>query len=169
MTSPMPEPSRSEEGRSLVEKIISGAQTGADRAGLDAALALGLEVGGTVPKGRRTEEGPLTDEQMARYCLEESSDVDYRGRTKDNVTASDGTAIFGHVNSPGSQLTVKFCAFYRRPYVLNPNASWLREWTAENEIRTLNIAGNRESGNPGIYERVLRIVMEALGGPDAGA
>lgn len=143
-------------------KVISGFQSGADRAGLDVALALNLEVGGTVPKGRLTEDGAISDADMARYNLTESDSPGYPERTRANVKASDGTVIFGRETSPGSRLTINTCKFYRRPYLINPSAAMLRQWIAEHEIETLNVAGNRESGNPGIYMRTFGTVMEAL-------
>jgi hypothetical protein len=70
-------------------KIISGGQTGVDRAALDAALALNIPCGGWCPKGRKAEDGPIPE----RYPLQETSSADYRVRTEKNVTDSDGTLI----------------------------------------------------------------------------
>lgn len=142
--------------------FISGAQTGADRAGLDAGKRLGVFTGGTVPKGRRTEDGTLSDEDMERYALTESDSASYSDRTYANVRNSEGTVIFGRTSSPGSRLTISACRHFRRPYIENPSAEQLREWAAENEIETLNVAGNRESGNPGIYQRTLDTLIEAF-------
>ncbi len=70
-------------------RVISGGQTGVDRAALDAAMKLGIEVGGFCPKGRRAEDGPI-DEQ---YPLTETASRAYPVRTEKNVAASDGTLI----------------------------------------------------------------------------
>ncbi|MCD6446738.1 MAG: putative molybdenum carrier protein, partial [Candidatus Marinimicrobia bacterium] len=71
-------------------KIISGGQTGADRAGLDAAMELNIPVGGWCPKGRKSEDGPIDN----KYPLQETTSGDYRVRTERNVKESDGTLIF---------------------------------------------------------------------------
>ena len=84
----------------VIKKIISGAQTGADRAALDAALALGLPIGGWVPRGRRAEDGPVPD----RYPnLRETDTDDYETRTRWNVQDADATLILSHgpLSAPG--------------------------------------------------------------------
>ncbi len=73
----------------MIEKIISGGQTGADRAALDVAIKLDLPHGGWIPKGRKAEDGPLTD----KYQLQEMSTASYSKRTEQNVIDSDGTLI----------------------------------------------------------------------------
>ncbi|PSQ85488.1 MAG: molybdenum cofactor carrier, partial [Bacteroidetes bacterium QH_2_63_10] len=72
-----------------MRKIISGGQTGVDRAALDAALAFNVPVGGWCPKGRRAEDGQIPD----RYPLEETPSEAYEQRTAWNVRDSDGTLI----------------------------------------------------------------------------
>lgn len=86
----------------MIEKIISGGQTGADRAGLDVAIELGIPHGGWIPKGRKTEEGPLP----AKYKLKEMRTTSYPKRTEKNILDSDGTVIFtfGKLTG-GSELT----------------------------------------------------------------
>lgn len=162
------------EGQGMIEKIISGAQTGADRAGLDAALALGLDVGGTVPKGRVTEDGHLTDEEMARYKLHESRFNGYPSRTRTNVQSSDGTVVFGVPTSAGSAKTIRLCDDLAKPILVLDEVTLsvmrhdaikvFRSWAKANGVRVLNVAGNRESKNPGIYNRTLAFLMDALGG-----
>ncbi len=91
-----------------LRKIISGAQTGADRAGLDAAVELGLETGGWIPHGGRIDEGNHP-ELIPLYGLKETFGPDYPTRTLNNVLDSDGTVLFGNMNSPGrcvARLTV---------------------------------------------------------------
>jgi len=148
-----------------VEKLISGGQTGADRAGLVAAVNLGMKVGGTVPKGRLTDTGPLSDLEMERYNLVESRYATFPPRTRANVRDSDGTVIFGRTSSPGSRLTLRLCEEYGKPFLVNPEPRTLRQWANQWDIRVLNVAGNRERTNPGIYRHTLAVLTHALGHP----
>ena len=97
----------------MLERIISGAQTGADRGGLDAALADGLSVGGWIPRGRRAEDGRIP----VRYVgLTETPTADYRDRTGRNVRDSDATLLFTHGPlAGGSALTAGLCRKHRKP------------------------------------------------------
>ena len=149
----------------MITKIISGAQTGADRAGLDAGLALGLRVGGWIPKGRRTDEGPLSLEDMARDDLQEHRSSAYPPRTEQNVLESDGTVLFEKMNSPGCALTIKLCIKHNKPYLCNfhllPPAI-IQAFIRNHNIHALNVAGNRERTNPGIYRRTYDAIVEAF-------
>jgi Circularly permutated YpsA SLOG family len=89
----------------MIRKIISGGQTGADRAGLDFAIETGLEHGGYVPRGRKAEDGRIDE----RYNLIELSNSSYPARTKRNIEKSDGTVIFSleRVLSGGTKLTLE--------------------------------------------------------------
>ena len=78
----------------MIQKIISGGQTGADQAALDAAIKLGISHGGWIPKGRITEHGPLPD----RYKLQEMPTDSYPARTEQNIIDSDGTVNYGRVD-----------------------------------------------------------------------
>ncbi len=146
----------------MLRKIISGAQTGADQAGLVAAEVLGLERGGTVPKGRRTNIGPLTDEQMERWNLVEHYSSEYPPRTLCNVRESDGTVIFGNVKSPGCSLTYRICNQLKKPVLQNPSPNVLSFFVTHYNIEVLNVAGNREETNPGIFDRVKELLIEAF-------
>ena len=151
----------------LLTKIISGGQTGADRAGLDAAKELGIATGGRCPKLFRTETG--ADPSLKQYGLTETGSSDYSERTRLNVLESDGTVIFadvsnGKITSRGSLLTLKTARENDKPCVVNPTAAELVKWIKSNNISVLNVAGNRESTSAGIYERVRKVLMEALGG-----
>jgi hypothetical protein len=146
----------------MVAKIISGAQTGADQAGLTAAVYLGLPRGGWVPRNRMTENGPLTDIQMQEWDLKEHQSTGYKPRTLSNVLDADGTVIFGDISSPGSRLTISYCKDYDKPCLLNPTPDILRGWVKVQGIEILNVAGNRESTNLGIYQRVFDIIVEAF-------
>ena len=140
-----------------VEKMISGGQTGVDRAALDAALELGIPCGGWCPKGRRAEDGIIP----SRYPLQESSSPDYSLRTELNVEDSDGTFILTWgPPAGGTLLTLKLCRKHHKPCLLidlaqGSNASEVREWIQYNSIQILNVAGPRESEAIGIHDRAL--------------
>jgi len=150
-------------------RVVSGGQTGVDRGALDAALAVGLPVGGWCPAGRRAEDGVVP----ARYPLTETPSAEYGERTEWNVRESDATVVFYRsVLSGGTRRTVEIARRLRRPLLLrdlsnsvDPGsiASWLRR----NRVQVLNCAGPRESGAPGIelqargiLEEVFRLWME---------
>lgn len=150
-----------------LEKIISGGQTGADRAGLDFAIDHDMDYGGWVPKGRKTEDGslPLT------YHLQEMPTHDYAMRTLQNVLDSDGTVIVSHgFLTGGSALTRAFALKYKKSCLhidlnvlsLPEAARTLFHWLEEKEIRVLNIAGPKAGKDPKIYEAVLRLLQETL-------
>jgi Circularly permutated YpsA SLOG family len=134
-------------------KIVSGGQTGVDRAALDAAIAAGVPHGGWCPKGRRAEDGVLDQ----RYQLQETESSSYRERTKRNVLASDGTLILnvGEL-SGGTLLTQQFAHRFGKPVLVarlydSSDMDAVLTWLAENRIKQLNVAGPRESTQPGIY------------------
>ena len=148
-----------------VVRIVSGGQTGADRGGLDAALALGLEHGGWCPRGRRAEDGCIPE----RYRLKETLSTSYLPRTERNVRDSDGTVILtmGPM-SPGSWKTIQFAKAAHRPFVhialdieLEPAAK-LRQWCEEHHVTTMNVAGSRESKAPGIQARARDVIVAAF-------
>lgn len=150
----------------IIEKIVSGGQTGADRAALDVAIRLGIPHGGWVPKGRITEDGPLPD----RYRMREMDTADYAARTEQNVLDSDGTVILSHgAPDGGSALTKALAERHGRPHLhldmeklsVSEAADRLRGWIEKGAIRTLNVAGPRTSRDPAIY-RVTTAVLEAL-------
>ncbi len=145
-------------------KIISGGQTGADRAALDAAIKLGIPHGGWLPRGRKTEDGPLP----ARYALQELDSFSYRKRTEKNVVSSDGTLIvsFGPLTG-GSALTQHLAVKHDRPCLvldldeisMDEAVDAVVKWMKEHSISTLNVAGPRASSSPGIYDTVLRLLL----------
>jgi hypothetical protein len=147
--------------------ILSGGQTGADRAALDAALAAGAACGGWCPEGRRAEDGVIP----ARYPVKELLGAGYRGRTLANVRDSDGTAIFYFRRpSAGTELTLWHCIDERKPYLLIDSAELsaaraaerLREFIADHAIRRLNVAGPRASGVPTIHAYVYAALRDLL-------
>ncbi len=148
-------------------KIISGCQTGADIAGVDAAIANSFPYGGWVPNGRKTESGPLPE----RYKVSEVTTGGYFKRTKQNVIDSDGTAIFTHGKlSGGSDLTRKLAIKHGKPWIhinmvnedIASAVSKLRWWLEDNGIETLNIAGKTASKDEKIYNAVFQVVDHML-------
>ncbi|MCG6912123.1 MAG: putative molybdenum carrier protein [Deltaproteobacteria bacterium] len=147
----------------MLEKIISGGQTGADQAALDAAIKLGIPHGGWIPKGRLTEDGPLP----AKYQLREMPTGSYPERTKKNIREADGTLIFSHGPlTGGSEFTRKMAVKYMKPllhidfYKMIPfdAAVTINNWMVDHDIRILNVAGPRSSSDPKIYRSVMDII-----------
>lgn len=145
-------------------KIISGAQTGVDQAGLRVAARLGINTGGWMPRGFRTEEGSA--EELARtFGLREHPSHAYPPRTELNVAESDATVIMGFPASPGGLLTQRFCDKMRRPRLLTTfgdDPAELRDWLKAHRIWILNVAGNRESTHPGIGAWAEGFLFDAL-------
>ena len=150
-------------GASVIKKIISGGQTGADQGALDAAIKLGIPHGGWIPKGRLTEKGPLPD----KYELTEMPGTSYTLRTQQNVIDSDGTLIISHGElTEGSDYTRKMALKHHRPWLhINLNktpafkaANLISSWIKENTIEILNVAGPRESKDSLIYQDVSKII-----------
>jgi len=142
-------------------RIVSGGQTGVDRAALDVALEMGMECGGWCPAGRRAEDGPID----ARYPLTETPSDDPAQRTEWNVRDSDATLIVTGGASPGTALTRDVAARLGRPlYTLaatSPaDADAFRRWLRAHGVRTLNVAGPRESESPGIYRAARDLLRE---------
>lgn len=147
-----------------VVRVVSGGQTGVDRAALDAAIALGIDCGGWCPKGRRAEDGVIP----AHYPLTETSLKDYRVRTRRNVRDSDGTLILTRGPlSGGTALTRRLAKELDKPCLVvdlarRPHASDVSAWLAAHDIRILNVAGPRESGQPGIYLQAKKFLQRIL-------
>ncbi len=150
----------------MLEKIISGGQTGVDRAALDVGLKLGISIGGYCPKQRIAEDGVIA----SQYPLIETISPNYPERTKLNIEQSDATLIIikGKIGK-GSALTVKTAQQTGKPYFLvdlsqakNYNYTQIISWLKENNISTLNIAGSRESSNPGIYKEAYLFLEKLL-------
>lgn len=127
----------------MLEKVISGGQTGMDQAGLEAAKMVGIPTGGTAPKYFMTENGP--DSTLEEYGLVECEDQGYVRRTMLNVANSDATVLFGDMGSAGSAQTIRYCKLKGKPYITNPTAEQLVEFIIEENVKELNVAGNRAS------------------------
>ena len=141
----------------VLKKIISGGQTGADRAALDFAIARGIPHGGWCPRGRLAEDGTIPD----RYQLSETPDSDYAQRTEWNVRASDGTVIcsIAPTLTGGSKATAELAQRYQKPCLhlsrerdAESAAGKLRDFLRRHEIKTLNVAGPRQSQDPGVAD-----------------
>ena len=151
----------------MLERIISGAQTGADRGGLDAALAWGLPIGGWVPRGRKAEDGTVPEKYAG---LLETPTADYRARTERNVKDSDATLIFTHGPlSGGSKLTADFCRKHGKPWLQidfavegDRDYRFAALWLQDHGARVVNVAGQRESKAPGIQAEVAAFMGRIL-------
>ena len=148
----------------VLERIISGGQTGVDRAALDAALDAGMSCGGWCPKGRKAEDGLIDP----RYPLEEAPSAEYAMRTQWNVRDSEGTLILT-VGEPtgGTALTVLLADRMGKPFRLVDLQQAeamppVAEWITANKMSILNIAGPRESTLPGIYSQAAEFVRRLL-------
>ena len=149
-------------------KIISGGQTGVDRAALDVAICLNIPHGGWCPKGRKAEDGAIDK----RYQLLETISDDYSERTKENINDASGTLIIVpslplSVND-GTVLTINYVQEIKKPYYIldlenaEKHVQPLLTWLSENNIVILNIAGPRESQAPGVYAEAYQFLKALL-------
>lgn len=147
----------------MIKKIISGGQTGADRAALDVAIKMDIPHGGWIPKGRKTEDGKLSD----KYNLKEMPTASYPKRTEQNVLDSDGTLIISHGKlNGGSALTSKLatqhgknCLHIDLDTIRGFSAAQvIKNWIITNNIHVLNVAGPRASKDPEIYDDTVRLL-----------
>lgn len=156
-----------------VELVVSGGQTGADRAGLDVALSIGLPIGGFVPAGRRTEDGALPDSYEG---MTETRSASYTERTVLNVRHSNATLLFHFEDeiSGGTALTLKAAKKWGRPCLsvqlhpeLHPSDDRVKEvrsWLRRRKVQVLNVAGPRESEAPGIHAQTSAFLLRVLEG-----
>ena len=155
----------------MISKIVSGGQTGADRAALDVALKHGFPHGGWCPKGRKAEDGPIS----WNYALVETPSGNYLQRTEWNARDTDGTVIFtmaGAVTG-GSKRTIDFARKHTKPWLhLHPNmdgdpVSLLLEFVEQHRIQTLNVAGSRGSKEPELHAWTSEVLEAAFFATDA--
>ncbi|WP_213455635.1 putative molybdenum carrier protein [Thiocapsa sp.] len=155
-------------------RVVSGGQTGVDRAALDAAIALGLPIGGWCPRGRRGEDGPIPE----RYALRETPSTNYAERTEWNVRDSDATLILHRgPMSGGTRLTAERARRLGKPLLARDLAApidvrAIADWLVANHVRILNCAGPRESGAAGIgleAQRILAAVFRVWSPLSAGS
>ena len=153
----------------MLERILSGGQTGVDRGALDAALDTGFPCGGWCPRGRRAEDGRIPD----RYPLRETSSSRYIVRTRRNVDKSDATLVLAWGEPSGGTLATVDAAGRLGKSCLVLDISRLDDhaaasracaWIDAEGVAALNVAGPRASGQPDAYDRargVIGLVLEA--------
>jgi hypothetical protein len=149
----------------MIEKIVSGGQTGADRAALDWAIDHSIPHCGWCPKGRLAEDGTIP----SRYNLQEMPTKDYPRRTEQNVIDSDGTVILTIKPLPtgGSMRTAEFAVKHHKPLLHlhshepDPGKK-LADFVSMHQIRVLNVAGPRVSGEPTVGEFVTKVLDAAF-------
>lgn len=167
-----------------LQKIVSGGQTGADRAGLDVAIRWGFPYGGWCPKGRKAEDGAIG----GQYQLLETPSSNYLQRTEWNVRDTDATVIFtiSATLAGGSKRTAEFATKHRKPSIhiarrastyVDP-ALLLQQFVEDNGVRILNVAGTRGSKEPDVWRFAYENLEAAfffdkahpgvLGGPGEG-
>lgn len=145
-------------------KIVSGGQTGVDRAALDVAMELGLDCGGSCPKGRRAEDGTIPE----RYPLNELESEKYKTRTRWNVSDSDATLILTSQLplSGGTELTHTLALLLEKPVLIidltNTDIEAAKQWLSSYPIKILNVAGPRASQQPEIYEKAKAFLYRFL-------
>jgi hypothetical protein len=149
----------------VVERLVSGGQTGVDRAALDVARELGLRASGYCPRGRKAEDGRIAE----TYPLEETPSPGYAQRTEWNVRDADGTLVLRRGPARGgTALTVRLARRLGRPLLVmdlaSPRASpaAAAAWAEGHGLRSLNVAGPRESQAPGIYAEAARFLRAVL-------
>lgn len=149
----------------LIVRVVSGGQTGVDRAALDAAVELGLAYGGWCPAGGWAEDHPDPPGLLADYpALRETASADPGVRTRLNVRESDATLVVGGgVASPGTDLTLATAARLGRPHLITEDAEAALAWlTSLGRGLTLNVAGPRESEQPGVYAATRELLGRVL-------
>lgn len=155
----------------MLAKVISGGQTGADQGALRAAQAAGVPTGGWAPRGWLVESPDGNRDVAApwlapRFGLVECAELGYPPRTRANARDSDGTLWFGNPDTSGAYTTLEACRELGRPVLLvvrgRTRPSDVAAWIAANDIKVLNVAGNRESKAPGIGARVERFLADVF-------
>ena len=151
----------------MITRILSGGQTGADRAALDFAIKHHIPHGGWLPKGRKTEDGTLPE----KYQLQEMPTPDYSKRTKQNVLDSDGTLIVSHgFLTAGSALTELLAEEHNKPYLhidlnllsMQEAVQIINQWIQSYKLKVLNVAGPRASKDPKIYQAIMNLLEKAF-------
>jgi Circularly permutated YpsA SLOG family len=147
-----------------LRRVVSGGQTGVDRAALDVAADLGFEAGGWVPKGRRAEDGTIPD----RYAVLETPSRDYEQRTEWNVRDTDATLVLttGRLEG-GTAATLELAHRMEKPVfvvdLLQPrNLGTILYWLEYEKVSALNVAGPRESKVPGIRAMAMEFLKDLL-------
>jgi len=151
----------------MISKIISGGQTGADRAALDVAIRLGMDHGGWVPRGRKAEDGTIP----SRYRVKETSTPRYAERTERNILESDATLIVSRGPLTGGSRLTWVLAVHHDKTCLHVDlegtspcsaAPKVREWVSKHNVKTLNVAGPRASHDARVYGLVTELLEQVL-------
>lgn len=153
--------------RWYLRKIVTGGQTGVDRAALDVAMAYGIPCGGWCPKGRIAENGPIPE----HYPLVETTDAEYSERTRRNVEDADGILVlYAHTLDSGTRHTINLAADLTKPTLTvdltrEPDPADVLGWLAHFEKGVIiNVAGPRESNTPGVYDQTVEYLRRLLNG-----
>jgi hypothetical protein len=153
--------------RWYLRKIVTGGQTGVDRAALDVAMAYGIPCGGWCPKGRIAENGPIPE----HYPLVETADAEYSERTRRNVEDADGILVlYAHTLDSGTRHTINLAADLTKPTLTvdltrEPDPADVLGWLAHFEKGVIiNVAGPRESNTPGVYDQTVEYLRRLLNG-----
>lgn len=148
----------------IFSKIISGGQTGVNRAALDAAIEFGIPCGGWCSRGRMAEDGPIDP----RYPLRETKSQEYQIRTEANVIEAEGTLILtmGKLTE-GAAYAAKVALRYRKPHLIvdlnkKIKPDTVLKWAVAHKVRAVNIAGPKESKKPGIYGKTRQFLQAVL-------
>lgn len=150
-------------------KIISGGQTGVDRAALDVAMEVGMDYGGSIPLGRKAEDGPI---DVKYEKLTELEAADYKTRTEKNVADADATLVLTTGRpTEGTAYTIRCSMKEGKPLLVihltnkrndEKSLQQIIAWLKQTGPSTLNVAGPRESRSPGIYRRTGDILRKVL-------
>jgi hypothetical protein len=154
----------------MLERVISGGQTGVEQAALRAAKAAGIATGGTAPRGWATEGGRAP--WLAGFGLVQCGRSGYPPRAVANVEDSDGTLWVGDREGECGRLIVSACSALARPILIaragGTTPEEVRRWVEEERVRVLNVAGDRESAEPGIGAQAEAFLGRVFGAVAAG-
>lgn len=148
----------------MIEKIISGGQTGVDRAALDVAQASGIPCGGSCPAGRDADDGPIP----LHYPLQETRENDHMVRTGNNVRDADATLLlFRDELHGGTAYAVEMARHMDKPVLavdLNaaPDVGEVADWLKSLDAHTVHIGGQREKTSPGIYQQARTFIQAVV-------
>jgi predicted Rossmann-fold nucleotide-binding protein len=168
---------RRKEELMLPRKIISGGQTGVDRAALDVALELGIPIGGHLPRGRKDENGDILPEDKYANMQETDTD-DVNVRTELNVRNSDATLVFSHGTlSGGSKYTQRMARKHGKPCLhvdfdkhdADQAVLLVKTWLSDRQPRVLNVAGPRASKDPEVNSKARCVLAAVLASGRHGA
>jgi len=150
----------------LLEKIVTGGQTGVDQTAWRVARGFRIATGGWMPQGFLTEHGPRPD-LAELFGAAEMPTPAYPARTEQNARDSDATLWFGAIDTPGAHATIESCHKLSRSCLrVEPGGptrpSQVADWLRQGRVKTLNVAGSRESEGPDIGARVERFLSAVL-------